>query len=361
MKVIHGGNREKIAAQLGFSADEMLDFSANINPLGLSKRLLPVLTNALSQVIYYPNPEYPALKRSIADHFNVSKDDVMVGNGAVQMIFDMANAVNAQHALVLAPTFGEYERSFNRSNMTTDHYGLAQATGFELDVADLLATLKAKPQIDLICLCNPNNPTGTMVKPTEMLQIADFCRKNHKWLIIDEAFMDFVDHDQWSFVTHLSAQLPVMVLRSATKFFAIPGLRLGFAITKNLALKAAWQAQAEPWSVNTLADQFGQHMYDDQHYIEQTYDWLTREKAYLWAGLQQLPNVHAYESAANYYLLKSDVPNLREKLWQRRIMIRSCADYVGLGQDYYRVAVRAHSENTQLLAALKAICSNPVS
>lgn len=361
MKVIHGGNREKIADKLGLSADEMIDFSANINPLGLSKYLLEVLKQSLDQVIYYPNPEYPDLKSAIANHFNVSSQDVMVGNGAVQMIFDTANAVQARKALVLAPTFGEYERSFARSGMAVAHYYLKPADQFELNSSGLINHLKGQPEIDLICLCNPNNPTGTIIKPLEMQKIVDYCSQNHKWLIIDEAFMDFVDHDKWSFVSHLTEQSPVIILRSATKFFAIPGLRLGFAVTKNKALQDAWNRQAEPWSVNTLADQFGQHMYQDVQYIEQTYEWLKAEKPFLLAGLKALPNIQVFDSFANYYLIKSAVPELREKLWHQRIMIRSCADYYGLGDDYYRVAVRSHHENAQLLMALKSVVVNALS
>ncbi|WP_279384094.1 threonine-phosphate decarboxylase CobD [Lentilactobacillus kisonensis] len=350
-----------MASRLGITANEMIDFSANINPLGLSKHLLEILQQSLNQIVYYPNPEYPDLKRAIATHFNVSSHDVMVGNGAVQMIFDTANAVQAKKALVLAPTFGEYERSFTRSGMAVDHYYLKAENRFQLDADDLISYLEAQVDIDLICLCNPNNPTGSIIQPTDMQRIANYCVDKHKWLIIDEAFMDFVDHDKWSFVNHLTEQLPVIILRSATKFFAIPGLRLGFAVTKNQRLQQALQTQAEPWSVNTLADHFGQHMYEDHEYIDATYQWLNSEKPWLFDELQQLPNLQVFDSFANYYLIKSDIPNLREKLWHQRMMIRSCVDYYGLNDHYYRVAVRSHSENEQLVAALRAVVVNPVS
>lgn len=361
MKVIHGGNREKIAHKLGLNADQMIDFSANINPAGLSNYMAGILQRSLSQIIYYPNPDYPKLKAAIADHFNVSPQDVMVGNGAVQMIFDVANIVKAKRALVLAPTFGEYERSFVRAGIAVDHFYLQVADQFEMNPDALIDYLRTHDTIDLICLCNPNNPTGSLIKPAAIQQVADYCRDHHKWLIIDEAFMDFVAQDKWSFINQLTTQSLVIILRSATKFFAIPGLRLGFAITKNSALKEVRQQYAEPWSVNTLADQFGQHMYEDTDYIEKTYQWLNNEKRWLFSGLQALPGIQPFNSVTNYYLIKSAVPNLQEKLWHQRVMIRSCADYNGLGADYYRVAVRSHHENEQLMTAMHAVINKPIS
>ncbi len=358
MKVIHGGNREKVAAKIGISPTKMIDFSANINPLGLSPTLRQSLIQALDQVSYYPNPDYPNLRAAIATHFKVQPDDVEVGNGAVQLIFNTANAVNATHALVLAPTFGEYERAFKRSGMVVDHYTLTATNQFQVDVDDLIQNLQAQPAIDLLCICNPNNPTGQVIKANEMTRVVRYCQAHQIWLIIDEAFMDFVERDAESFMPQLTSEMPVIILRSATKFFAIPGLRLGFAVTKNATLKQAWQMQAEPWSVNTLAQAFGEKMYADQAYIDQTYQWLETEGPFLKQQLAALPQLTTFPSATNYCLFQCQLPQLREKLWPLGIMIRSCADYVGLDDTYYRVAVRSREENVKLIRALKK-CVRP--
>lgn len=358
MKVIHGGNREEISRKTGVDADELIDFSANINPLGLSSKLARVIQQAIPDVIYYPNPKYPELKHAIASHYEVNDDDVFVGNGAVQMIFDTAVALKSKTALVLAPTFGEYERSLSRAGAKVEHYILSPINNFQVNVDHLLDYLMDHSQIDLICLCNPNNPTGQVIAPEKVQRLAKYCRTHQIWLILDEAFMDFVAEDSLSYLHLLDPSDPVIIIRSATKFFAIPGLRLGFAMTKNESLKQQLSTQSEPWSVNTLAQKFGEHMYEDQAYIDRTYDWLQQEKDYLYQQLQMIPYLSVYPSKVNYYLLKSKVPNLREKLWPLKIMIRDCSDYYELGSKYYRVAVRSHQENEQLIAALKKLTAN---
>lgn len=351
-KVIHGGNREAIAQQTGLDVSTLIDFSANINPLGLSPKLKSILIDSLDDLIYYPNPQYPQLKGAISNYLNVSVDDVFVGNGAVQMIFDTATALHSTHAVVLAPTFGEYERSLRRAGATVDYYRLRAENQFRVVLPELLSFLDQQPTVDLLCLCNPNNPSGQVLMPTEIQQLADYCRQHQIWLILDEAFMDFIDHDQLSYIDRLREADPVMIIRSATKFFAIPGLRLGFAVTKHLQLKQRLLEQVEPWSVNTLAARFGEHMYDDQAYIQATYAWLATEKKALYQGLRTVAYLTVYPSATNYYLLKSQQPQLREQLWPKGLMIRDCSDYVGLDTSYYRVAVRSHAENQTLLAAL---------
>jgi len=167
--------------------------------------------------------------------------------------------------------------------------------------------------------------------------------------------MDFVEGDRLSVIPHLDDRDPVVVIRSATKFFAIPGLRLGFLVTKNPALRTKLSEQEEPWTVNIFAQRFGEKMYQDTEYIAKTQQWLSQEKQYLFNALQQISYLTVFPSRVNYYLFHSDIVNLREKLWQSGIMIRDCSDYVGLDGHYYRVAVRSHAENQQLIAGLKAL------
>ncbi|MFC6254039.1 threonine-phosphate decarboxylase CobD [Secundilactobacillus hailunensis] len=355
MTVKHGGNREQIAAKTGIAADKLVDFSANINPLGLSPKMKQVLADALDEVVYYPNPDYPELKQAIGQHFNVTANNVFVGNGAVQMIFDAATALKAREALVLVPTFGEYERSLTRAGAHVSHFKLKPENDFAINVDKLLTFLDAHSEVDLICLCNPNNPSGQMLLPADVKTIAEYCRTHHIWLIVDEAFMDFVEGDRLSVIPHLDDRDPVVVIRSATKFFAIPGLRLGFLVTKNPVLRTKLSEQEEPWTVNIFAQRFGEKMYQDTEYITKTQQWLGQEKQYLFNALQQISYLTVFPSRVNYYLFRSDIVNLREKLWQSGIMIRDCSDYVGLDGHYYRVAVRSHEENQQLIAGLKAL------
>lgn len=355
MKVVHGGNRDAISKITGIASDKLIDFSANINPMGLDDKLREQLIKSLKDIVYYPDPKYLRLKDSLGTHFNVSKEDIFVGNGAVQMIFDTVIALNSQNALVLAPTFGEYERSLRRAGVQVKRFLLKKQNDFQVDVSDLLSYLRANPKIDLLCICNPNNPTGQVMQPDSINKLNAYCQKNGIWLILDEAFMDFVQRDKLSYIPYLSENSPIIIIRSATKFFAIPGLRLGFAVTKNKLLKQSLLNQSEPWSVNTLAKSFGEHMYEATDYIRDTYKWLGQEKSFLYAQLIKIPYLTVYSSKVNYYLLQSQIPKLREKLWDFGIMIRDCSDYYGLEGNYYRVAVRSHTENLKLISALQQV------
>lgn len=355
MKIRHGGNREEVAYKTGVDINKLVDFSANINPLGISFKMKKVLQEALSDIVYYPNPKYPKLKQSIASHFNIRDKEVFVGNGAMQIIFNTVLALNVKQALVLAPTFGEYERSFKENNIFVNHLALSKTNNFQVNIEVLITFLKKHPGIDLICLCNPNNPTGQLIEPKKIKELEQFCRTYHKWLILDEAFMDFACHDKFSYIPNLIDGSPVIIIRSATKFFAIPGLRLGFAVVKNPPLQEKLSSQIETWSVNTLAQKFGENMYKDQNYIKKTYLWLKKEKAYLYRQLKNIPYLKVYPSETNFYFFKSQLDHLREKLWKFGIMIRDCSDYYSLGKSYYRVAVRSHLENQKLVNSLKKL------
>lgn len=357
-QIVHGGNREKIAKDLGKDESELIDFSANINPLGISDVVLQAIKDATSKIVDYPNPNYPNLKQAIAKQFNVRMDDVFVGNGAVQLIFDVTSSLNLQNALVLSPTFGEYERAFNRLNMKVDHFVLSQDDDFKVDVDRLILKLKENSAIDLVCICNPNNPTGQVVPNNQMVKLANFCSKHNIWLVIDEAFMDLTTESDESFLRSLTEPLPVIVLRSATKFFAIPGLRLGFAITKNAEMKARMIEQQEPWSVNTFADAVGTVMYTDKDYINKTQKWFRKENDYLGAELRKIPQIHVFPSSTNYFLIKANSNQLREKLWGENIMIRSCKDYLGLDDSYFRIAVKSHQNNVSLIEKLKKVIAD---
>lgn len=355
MVVIHGGNREKIAALTRQPVDSLLDFSANINPLGVPTAARATLVAALDELNDYPNPDYPRLKTAIARHHHVNLADVFVGNGAVQLIFNAALALEVKEALILAPCFGEYERALTKTHAHVNRLYLSADKNFQVDVDELIRRLQYAPSIGLVCLGNPNNPTGINLNGVAMRQLVNYCNQHQIWLILDEAFMDLTLSAHGSWLPQLTAQDHVLVVRSMTKLFAIPGLRLGYAITKNPELQQRLTWQNEPWSINIVAARFGEQAFKYNTYIRQTQDWLRHEQPWLEQQLNRIPFLKVYPSCTNFFLLKSNRARLREQLWSTGILIRDCSDYEGLTAGYYRVAVKDRAANQQLLQQLRLL------
>lgn len=351
----HGGNIEKIANQLNVPPEDIKDFSANINPLGFPSDLWNVLVQSFANIEVYPNPGYPDLKAAIAEHFGIDSDDVFVGNGATEVLDEAIRAEKATDALVLAPTFGEYERLFKRVGVNVHHYQLHEDNNFSCSVLKLIELLKAHHEITVLCLTSPNNPTGQVIAQEDLRKLVDFCNSHHRLLILDEAFIDLTIDGQSSFINRLTSDDRVYVIRAATKFFAIPGLRLGYCITKNDKLKELIRIQENTWSVNGIADVFGQNMFRAKRYIELTHQWLNVQQPALYEALQKIPQIKVFPSVTNFFLFKCKDENLRQKLINHHILIRQCDDYVGLGPQFYRIAVKGPQDNVLLVNTLKQI------
>ncbi|MBB1069518.1 aminotransferase class I/II-fold pyridoxal phosphate-dependent enzyme [Limosilactobacillus sp. RRLNB_1_1] len=354
-KIHHGGNIEEVAEKLNVPVEEIKDFSANINPLGFPSDLWNVLVQSFANIEVYPNPKYPELKKAIAGQLDVDADDVFVGNGATEILDEAIRAEKATDALILAPTFGEYERLFKRTGVKVHHYQLQEKNDFTLKMDNLLDLLRAHHEITVICLTSPNNPTGQVISPKDLRMLTDFCNKHHRLLILDESFIDLTVGSQPSFVNELTDQDRVYIVRAATKFFAIPGLRLGYGITKNNKLKALMKVQENTWSVNGIADVFGQNMFRAKRYIELTHQWLDVQQPALYEALRKIKTIKVFPSVTNFFLFKCSDPDLREKLIRQRILIRQCDDYEGLGAQYYRVAVKGPQDNVMLVNTLKKV------
>ena len=354
-EIHHGGNIEQAAEKLGIPVEEVNDFSANINPLGFPSDLWNVLVQSFANIEVYPDPDYPELKKAIAEHLAIDPADVFVGNGATQVLDEAICAAKATDALILAPTFGEYERLFNRQGTRVHYYRLQEDDNFAFEMSSMIDFLKEHHEIKAICLTNPNNPTGQLIASRDLRKLTDFCNKHHRLLILDESFIDLTVGQQESFISELTADDQVYIIRAATKFFAIPGLRLGYCITKNQKLKEQLAFQEDTWSVNGIADVFGQNMFRAKKYIQLTHDWLNVQQPALYKALKQVKGIKVFPSTTNFFLFRCADPALREKLLKKHIMIRQCDDYVGLGPDYYRIAVKGPQDNVTLVNALKEI------
>lgn len=349
----HGGNLAWAAALAGCHPHEILDFSASINPLGPPASVLEAIATHLKDIQAYPDPNATELRAQLSRFHQVPMDWVMVGNGAAELLTWACRSLSEMAEVhVLTPAFGDYWRglkAFDAAVCTHSVMDLGSQSDRDFALSDL--PLPKNGLTAGLLLNNPHNPTGQLFQKSEVLKLTGrFSR-----IVIDEAFMDFLPSgDRHSFIPEIANHPAVVVLRSLTKFYSIPGLRLGYAIGHPELLRQ-WQAWRDPWSVNALAIAAGVAAVQDEWFQAQTYAWLAEAVPQLREGLAQLPGLEVIPGAVNFVLVRCEtsVMKLQESvLKQHKILIRDCVSFPELGDRYFRVAVRTITENKRLLMAL---------
>lgn len=351
LKSAHGGNTREAAALLGILPEQLLDFSANINPLGMPASLKRALIDNLDRAEHYPDVDYAHLHAALAEHHHIPASWILAGNGETESIFTLVNGLKPRHAMIVTPGFAEYRRALQWGECTIHEFALREEDGWQLSGAILDALT---PELDCLFLCTPNNPTGFLPDNRLLLEIAQRCELLGIALILDEAFIDFIAGEQ-GFIPLLQDNPHIWVLRSLTKFYAIPGLRLGYLVNSNEQAVAHLRSRQMPWSINAFAALAGEMILYDSAYQQATWEWLEHEGNRFDQQLQKLPGLTVYPGQANYRLLRCDRPglDLQKSLLEQHVLIRSCANYPGLDARYYRVAIRGLEENNRLLAALR--------
>lgn len=348
----HGGNIREAAALAGVDAGQLIDFSANINPLGMPATLRRAIIDHLDIAERYPDPHYLALHQALAQHHRVPAGWVMAGNGETELIFQLIAYLAPRQAVLLTPGFAEYRRALTRVGCRITDYALTEDDGWQPDTR-LLDALTADK--DCLILCTPNNPTGLMPDTALLNAIVARCAEKGIALVMDEAFVDFLP-DSGGSIRWLADNPHVWVLRSLTKFYAIPGLRLGYLLNSDENRVAALHAAREPWTINAFAALAGECLLDDEAYRQATFRWLDTERPRLYRALQAMADVTVWEGRANYLFFRYDGrADLQRRLLALRILIRSCANYHGLDGRYFRVAVKSAADNNALIAALTTI------
>ena len=344
----HGGDVYQLARSLELDVSELLDFSANINPLGFPAGIAGAVQESLKDIVHYPDRRCLELTRDLAVYHGLSPEQILVGNGSTELIYLAVRALKPNKALIVAPAFSEYEHALENAGVPVDFLITTEAQNFTLDQA-------LDPQgADLVFLAHPASPSGALLPPELLLEVAARLNDAGVFLLLDEAFIDFVEDA--SFKTQLGQFPRVLLLRSFTKFFAIPGMRLGYLLGAPVLISRLAALQ-EPWSVNTLAQAMGRACLKDRDYITRTRDLIREEKEYLFEGLAFLPGLQPFPSAVNYLLVKltsSDfiASGLRQALFMNKIVIRDASNFRGLDEHFFRVAVRSREENDRLLSSL---------
>ena len=353
LKSAHGGNIREAAALMGISAAQLLDFSANINPLGMPESLKRGILDNMACAERYPDVEYQQLHLALAEHHQIPASWILAGNGETEAIFTLVQGLKPRQAMIVTPGFAEYRRALQSVDCAVREFLLREEDGWQLTGAILDALT---PDLDCLFLCTPNNPTGLLPERRLLEMIAERCRSLGIALILDEAFIDFIP-DEPGFIPLLGQNPHVWVLRSLTKFYAIPGLRLGYLVNGDARAVARMRERQMPWSINAFAALAGEMILQDSVYQQKTWQWLAEEGQRFYHQLRHIPGLTVYPGQANYLFLRCDVADLdlQYAMLQQHILIRSCANYPGLDGRYFRVAIRSQQENTRLLAAFRRV------
>ncbi len=355
---VHGGNVYAAARGRRGSTPRLVDFSASINPLGPSPLVLRAAETALRRgIAHYPDPDCAALLGTLAKRLRVNPNNLLLGNGSAELLYVLARALPIRRALILGPTFTEYERAVLAAGGRADYLHAARAEEYAPPLAEAAAALAgSRIRFDVVFLCNPNSPTGRVVGRTAVLELVRAAAKRGIWAVVDEAFIDYAE--EASVLREVRQQGHLLVLRSFTKFYAVPGLRLGCLVGPQ-GLIATLKAQQPPWTVNVVAQAAGVAALRDRGHERASLAYMERARRQLANALRAIGGVTVFPSAANFLLL--ELPDRRGAAWYARhllargLMVRDCSRIAGLNNRTIRVAVRRLDENRRLVAALSEL------
>ncbi|MCD4782061.1 MAG: aminotransferase class I/II-fold pyridoxal phosphate-dependent enzyme [Candidatus Omnitrophica bacterium] len=348
LSYLHGGNIHEIVRDKKI---KVIDFSANINPLGIPEKIKRDLFKVFHQVEHYPDIESFELRRQIANYWDINHENILVTNGSVEGLYLLMQMYRPKNVCIPVPSFTEYERAARLIKSTVQKFCLRERDGF---IPDLDVFKKA----DMLVIGNPNNPTGNYLRDkTNLLENLPF-----KNIIIDEAFMDFEEKALQPSLIQIACKTDkITVLRTFTKFFCLPGLRVGYLVSHKKNIKRLQQKQL-PWSVNYLAQTAARMILNDNGFIKKSIKTINEERKYLAGQLQSINSIKVFPSVTNFLLIKILNKNitskiLRNALLNKGIIIRDCSNFRGLNNQYVRIAVRNRKENSKLVQEIKEVMS----
>lgn len=354
----HGGDLVTAAERFGLPPGSFLDYSANINPLGMPPRVQETLQMSLPAVLRYPDPGHRAFRKALAARLALPESWLLPTNGAAEAMALAILSLQPKTVGVVYPCFSEYTQlSEQFGAQVLGCYG-REEDGYKPDSAELYSLFQRS---DLVFVGSPNNPTGILYEPQELAQMAKWTKETDTWLAVDEAFLDFVEEErQFSLAGQLDRHPRVILMRSMTKMYAIPGLRLGYAIAHPDVI-SRMSAKQVSWSVNALALLAGELCLEEWEYERRTRALVAEERAYLTAFIRDKLGWKVWPGEANFLLVRSPqeitAEELQRLLGQKGVLIRSCAMYPGLTAHDVRIAVRTREENQRLAAALSDVWS----
>lgn len=373
MSKIHGGNIFQFAHEQRIEPYEVVDFSANINPLGPSQRGLDALNAQLRYISHYPDATNDDVLNAIADTYGMDKHQIIVGNGAAELLYAICRLPGYTGAFVPAPGFSEYKEALEASKIPVrdifyrpreDDNGKPYFEVPYLALETFAAELKGQDGRIIVFLGNPNNPDGTLLDKDHIRTVASMLKDANSLLVLDESFIDFVGNDPLQDNEHSIRSLVnefdnIIVVHSFTKFYAVPGLRIGAAFT-NETLITQLQQYIPSWSVNTLAQAYTKAALNDVDYIKRTKQELNEERAFMYNALDAIEGITVYPPSANFILFQVNQEGItanyiNEELKKYNMIVRNCDSYVGLTNHWVRIAIKDHDTNIKLVDKLTDI------
>ena len=344
MEYVHGGDI--------YSEEGLMDFSVNINPFGPGERVIEAVRSAAAEIGAYPDSRCRKLRSALAMELQVPQECLIFGNGAADILFSLVLAKKPKRALVTAPAFAEYEQALRSVGCKIMYHELKEKENFCL-TEEILPCLDKS--LDMVFLCSPDNPSGAVISKPFLKRILQKCEKENILMVLDECFWEFAFADAGETMQEEAlASRSCFLLRAFTKMHAMPGLRLGYGICADEDLLENMQEVRQPWSVSNVAQAAGIAAIGDKERAAETRLYVQEERERIRGILTKL-GIHCYPSSANYILMKSE-KDLYKFLKKRGYLIRNCNNYRGLGEGYYRIAVRKREDNEKLLAAVTEIC-----
>lgn len=346
----HGANVDDMAAKYNRKPEDILDFSSNINPhriAGLESYVL----EGLSRSANYPDIHYTQLKSNIGQYLGCSPQYIMPGNGATEIMYLLMKCIKGPLAII-QPTFSEYERSARLNGIAVVDFYLQKEQAFKIDLERIKYS---KDTFETLVVCNPNNPTGNV---QDIRPLLDFTVQYKKQLIVDETFIEFIaNEEKYSLLKYTKDYPNLFIIKAATKFFGLPGIRLGYGITSHSQLLKEMAHYKEPWTINCFAETLSGYLFNDEGYIEKTKSYFKKERVRLIEGLAKNSFFRVYPGDANFFLLELKhiaAPILQERLFKNHLLlIRDASNFKGLNQYFIRLAIRKLEDNDRLLALLQ--------
>ncbi len=330
---------------------EIVDFSSNINPLGPPPKLKKYLGKHGNLLSTYPDPDSTKLRKDLSWYTGVDADKIVVGNGATEIIYNFCQAFLNKRTPVLIPipTFGEYEAAAKLSGCKVTFF---KTMNLENNLDSFITKI---PKKGCIFLCNPNNPTGTILSRTQMLKIIIAAKKKSTLVFVDECFIELSDYNQ-TIINNLKKYENLFVLRSLTKSFGLAGLRIGYGIGNKKIIEILNKIKI-PWNISGIGQQAASAALCYKNYLNKTNKLISKETKYLRNSISKIDKFSCSETSTNFILIKSksNSKTIQKKLLRKKILIRDCSSFRGLNENYIRIAVKTHRENMKLVKALEAI------
>lgn len=351
---IHGGNIYKLQRE---GKKDILDYSSNINPLGVPESLKKAVSENFSLLTRYPDINYTELRESIGKYNNISPENIIAGNGATEVLFLYIKALKPKKVLIAAPTFAEYERAVKNAECEIDFFELKEEDNFILNKDKFI---QKAVNYNLAVICNPNNPTGKFISKEIIFEINENLKKSGTKLFIDECFIEFISG--WEEKTSaLFKSENIFILRALTKFFALPGLRLGYGICFDKKITEKINEIREPWSVNGFADLAGKVILNDIEYIKNSEKWILEERKYFTDSLKEIEKsgrIKVYDTETNFILIKlfeMTSEEFKSRMEEKNILVRNCSNFKFLDNSFIRLAIKDREKNQKVIEAVKEV------